>query len=108
MLVQVYHMGEQGTFNLSAPHSGTDTLDHKATINDTAAKLCVNRLPLDKTPVSMDGVILQACAQEGRLYVEAADSAIGSITYFSASSSGRIVTGLRGIIIDDFVSKLQL
>ncbi len=68
------------------PVCGTDTVDHKATVNDTAVKLCVNRLPLDKTPVSIGGVILRASAPEGRLYVEAADSAIGSITYFSASS----------------------
>lgn len=78
------------------PVSNSDTNDLKATPNDTAVKLCVNRLPLNGTPVMIGGITLKADAIEEKLYVQSTDSAIGSITYLSISSE----RGLSSEIID--------
>jgi hypothetical protein len=80
------------------PISDSDVEDLKATLNDTAVKLCVNRLPLDGTSVMIGGVTISADANAGKLYVQAVDSAIGSVTYFSANSDRGISAEILDVI----------
>lgn len=80
------------------PVSEEDVADTDATANDTAIKLCVNRLPMDGTLVMIGGVTLKAAVKEDRLYVQATDSAIGSITYLSMTSERGISAEVRDVI----------
>lgn len=80
------------------PVSEENVEDRNATASDTAVKLCVNRLPLDGTPVMIGGVTLKANARENKLYVQATDSAIGSITYLSMASERGISAEVRDVL----------
>lgn len=82
------------------PISETNVNDSNAGLQDTAVKIGVNQLPLNNKPVQIAGIVLTADVN-GTLTVKSFDSAIGAITYFSATSDKGICTEYRDTIIPE-------
>lgn len=67
---------------LIGPVCYADVLDTDAAMKHTAIKLCLNSLVIGGNPVMIGGITITEA--EDKLTVQSIDSAIGTITYFSA------------------------